>query len=279
MYTSFGNVYTLRNYIFGRMNSPQDVVDFVDNGHRRYLPHLSIDCAVFGYHDQQLKVLLIRYHGHENWSLPGGFIRRDEALTTAAYRILAEKTNLTDLFLQQFHAFGDSPTRLNRIAIQQNHNRVYAKVNMSLDDDHWLAERTLSIGYFALVDYASVHVTPEFLVEEYRWQNVAFMPPLQFDHHEITEKALVVLRSHVYQHPIARALLPEKFTLPEIHALYEAILGKQFDRRNFRKRLLSLGLVIQLAEQRKIGPHRSPFLYEFAAEPVENEGTTRPFVS
>ena len=131
----------------------------------------------------------------------------------------------------------------------------------------------------ALVDYASVHVTPEFLVEEYRWQNVAFMPPLQFDHHEITEKALVVLRSHVYQHPIARALLPEKFTLPEIHALYEAILGKQFDRRNFRKRLLSLGLVIQLAEQRKIGPHRSPFLYEFAAEPVENEGTTRPFVS
>lgn len=246
------------------MNSSQDVVDFVDNGHKSYLPHLSIDCAIFSYHSLQLKVLLIRYHGQDNWSLPGGFIQRHEALTAAAYRILAEKTNITDLFLQQFYAFGDSLTRLNRMEIQQNHNKVYAKANVALGEDHWLAERTLSIGYYALVDYENVRVTPEFLVEEYCWRDVNDVLPLQFDHNEIIEKALVALRAQVYQQPIAHQLLPEKFTLPEIHALYEAILSQQFDRRNLRKRLLTLGLITQLTEQRKIGPHRSPFLYEFA---------------
>lgn len=255
------------------MNSSQDVVDFVDHGHKIYLPHLSIDCVIFSYHELRLKVLLIRYHGQDGWSLPGGFIQRHEALTAAAYRIMAEKTNITNLFLQQFYAFGDSPTRLNRIEIQQNHNKVYAKAKVALSEDHWLAERTLSIGYYALVDYESVRVTPEFLVEEYCWRDLNDISPLQFDHNEIIEKALLALRAQVYLQPIAQQLLPEKFTLPEIHSLYEAIFGQPLDRRNFRKRLLTLGLITQLAEQRKIGPHRSPFLYAFA---VGNEDETVP---
>lgn len=251
------------------MHSPQDVVDFVDHYHTRFLPHLSIDCAVFCYHTQQLKVLLIRYHGHEDWSLPGGFIQREEALTHAAYRILAEKTNITDLFLRQFYAFGDSPTRLNRIEIQENHNKTYAKAHVALTEDHWLAKRTMSIGYYALVEYEHVRITPEFLVEEYRWYAVSALPQLQYDHNEIVNKALAVLRSQAYQQPIARQMLPAKFTLPEIHALYEAMLDQPLDRRNFRKRLLSLGLIVQQSEQRNIGPHRSPFLYEFALAPAE----------
>jgi 8-oxo-dGTP diphosphatase len=248
------------------MNNPEDVIDFVHNGHKRYLPHLSIDCVIFGYHDQQLKILLIRYHGQENWSLPGGFVERYEALTDAAHRILHEKTRLTNLFLQQFYIFGDSPTRLNRIAVQSNHNKAYAKANIAIDDSHWLAERTLSIGYYALVDYQEVAITPEFLVEEYSWVDINNVPQLQYDHNEIIDKALLTLRSQIYQQSIGQNLLPEKFTLPEIHSLYEAILGRQFDRRNFRKKLLALGLVTQLEERRKIGPHRSPFLYAFNPE-------------
>ena len=253
------------------MKNPQDVVDFVDNFHEHYLPHLSIDCAVFAYHEQLLKVLLVRYSGHENWSLPGGFIRRDEALTRAAYRILAEKTNITELYLRQFYTFGDSATRLNRIEIQNNHNKAYAKAHVALTEDHWLAKRTLSVGYYALVEYEHVRITPDYLVEEYRWCDVGAIPQLQYDHNEIAAKALAVLRSQVYQQPIARQLLPARFTFPEIQALYEALLGQSFDRRNFRKRLLSLGLLNQLAEQRKIGPHRSPYLYEFVVASAEKE--------
>jgi len=248
------------------MNNPEDVVDFVHNGHKRYLPHLSIDCVIFGYHDQQLKILLIRYHDQENWSLPGGFVERQEALTAAAHRILHEKTRLTNLFLQQFYIFGDSPTRLNRIEIQNNHNKVYAKANIAIDEDHWLAERTLSIGYYALVDYQEVTITPEFLVDGYCWVDISSVPQLQYDHNEIIDRALVTLRSLLYQQPIGQNLLPEKFTLPEIHTLYETILGRQFDRRNFRKKLLAIGLITQLEERRNIGPHRSPFLYTFNPE-------------
>lgn len=245
------------------MDSTQLVQDFVQNGHLLYLPHLSIDCVIFGYHEHQLKVFLVRYHEQEKWALPGGFIKHTETLTQAANRILAEKTQITNLFLQQFHIFGDSLTRLNRIETQQIHNKIYAKAGVSLEENHWLSERTLSIGYYALVDYLEVTVTPEFLVEEYGWWDVDKVPELLFDHSEIVEKALFTLRDKIYQEPIGYNLLPAKFTLPEIHDLYESILGKEFDRRNFRKKLLTLGLVRQLDEQRKIGPHRSPFLYEF----------------
>ncbi|MGY3086986.1 8-oxo-dGTP diphosphatase [Hymenobacter sp. UYAg731] len=248
------------------MNNPEDVADFVHNGHNRYLPHLSIDCVIFGYHDQQLKILLIRYHDQENWSLPGGYVERNEALTDAAYRILYEKTRLTNLFLQQFYIFGDSPTRLNRIEIENNHNKAYAKVNIAINDDHWLSKRTLSVGYYALVDYQAVTITPEFLVEGHSWVDINSIPQLQYDHNEIIDKALITLRSQLYQQPIGQNLLPEKFTLPEIHSLYESILDRQFDRRNFRKKLLALGLVTQLEERRKIGQHRSPFLYAFNPE-------------
>ena len=248
------------------MNTPDEVHDFVNNGHEQYLPHLSIDCVIFGYHEHQLKILLIRHHGHEKWMLPGGFIYRHETLTEAAYRILAYKTRISDLFLQQFHTFGDSATRLNRIAVQQIHNKTYAKVGVTLTENHWLAERTLSIGYYALVDYSLVVVSPEFLVDEYCWRDIGDIPALEYDHNEIIDKALLTLRAQIYQQPIGYNLLPEKFTLPEIHALYETVLGKKFDRRNFRKKLMALGLIRQLNEQRRIGPHRSPNLYEFDLE-------------
>lgn len=262
------------------MNTREEVLDFVKHGAERFLPHLSIDCAIFGYHDHELKTLLIRYHSHERWSLPGGYIGRHETLTEAAHRILEEKTQLTGLFLQQFHVFGDSAVRLSRIETTQTHNTTYSKVGVELGENHWLSERTISIGFYALVDYLRVVVTPEYLVDEYCWCKVSEIPPLEYDHNEIVQKALATLRSHLFQQPIGYNLLPEKFTLPEIHTLYETILCKQIDRRNFRKKLLSYGLIRQLPEQKKIGPHRSPFLYEFDLENYQRaleEGTVQGF--
>ncbi|GGF04099.1 NUDIX hydrolase [Hymenobacter cavernae] len=248
------------------MNTTEEVLDFVHHGHERYLPHLSIDCVIFGYHEHQLKILLIRHHQHDRWSLPGGYIGRHETLTEAANRILAEKTQLSNLFLEQFYVFGDSPTRMNRIETQQTHNTTYAKVGVTIGENHWLSERTLSIGYYALVDYLNVVVKPEYLVDEYCWWDASELPELEYDHNEIISKAFLTLRAQIYQQPVGYNLLPKKFTLPEIHALYESILDRQFDRRNFRKKLLALGMIRQLPEQRKIGPHRSPFLYEFDLE-------------
>ncbi|WP_405520427.1 NrtR DNA-binding winged helix domain-containing protein [Spirosoma sp. KNUC1025] len=96
------------------------------------------------------------------------------------------------------------------------------------------------------------------------------MPDLLFDHNEAVDKALATLRLQIYHQPIGYNLLPEKFTLPEIHTLYETILGKELDQRNFSKKLVSLGLIKKLNEQRAIGPHRSPYLYQFEKETYED---------
>ncbi|QDK78744.1 NUDIX hydrolase [Spirosoma sp. KCTC 42546] len=248
------------------MNSEEDVLDFIKNGHQQYLPHLSIDPVIFGYHDQQLKILLLKWKGQNGWGLPGGFIKRREPLSEAAHRILQERTGLEDLFLQQFHIFGDSPYRLQERSVGE----FKEKYGLDVDDDNWLFERTLSIGYFALVDYSKVNVRTDFFTEDYEWWDVNAIPRLLFDHNEAVEKALVTLRLQIYHQPIGYNLLPEKFTLPEIHSLYETILGKELDQRNFSKKLVALGLIKKLNEQRSIGPHRSPYLYQFEKEAYED---------
>lgn len=247
------------------MNSQEEVAHFVKNGHQEYLPHLSIDSVIFGYHDQQLRILLLKWKGLNGWGLPGGFMKRREPLSQAAHRILRERTGLENLFLQQFHVFGDSPYRL-----QERSAAEFAK-NYGFDpiDDSWLFERTLSIGYFALVDYEQVRVRTDFFTQDDKWWDVGAIPPLLFDQNEVVDKALTTLRLQIYHQPIGYNLLPDKFTLPEIHTLYETILGKKLDQRNFAKKLVSLGLIKKLDEQRAIGPHRSPYLYQFEKETYE----------
>ena len=244
------------------MNSQEEVNDFVQNGYLEYLPHVSIDPVIFGYHQQQLKILLLKWKGQKGWGLPGGFIKRREPLSQAAYRILQERTSLRDLFLQQFHVFGDSPYR-----VQERSAREFKeKYGLEIAEDNWLLERTLSISYFALVDYSKVTVQTDFFTEDYHWWDVREIPPLLFDQNEVVEKALLTLRLQIYHQPIGYSLLPEKFTLPEIHTLYETILEKELDQRNFAKKLIALGLIRKLSERRSIGAHRSPFLYQFEKE-------------
>ncbi|MDQ3292698.1 MAG: NUDIX domain-containing protein [Bacteroidota bacterium] len=248
------------------MNTLEEVNDFVHNGDKEYLPHVSIDSVIFGYHQQQLKILLLKWKGYEGWGLPGGFIKRREPLSEAAHRILKEKTNLSNLFLQQFYVFGDSPYRVKERSPQEFRD----KFGLQVEDDNWLFERTLAIGYFALVDYSKVSVQTDFFTEDYQWWDVDDIPKLLFDHNEAVDKALLTLRLQIYHQPIGYNLLPEKFTLPEIHSLYETILGKELDQRNFSKKLITLGLIRKLEERRFIGAHRSPYLYQFEKETYEN---------
>jgi ADP-ribose pyrophosphatase YjhB (NUDIX family) len=248
------------------MNSQEEALDFVKNGHKHYLPHISIDSVIFGYHNQQLNILLLKWKGHNAWGLPGGFIKRREPISEAAHRILEERTGINNLFLQQFHIFGDSPYRVK----ERNPEEFREKFNLEVNEDNWLFERTLSIGYFALVDYSKVNVTTDYFTEDYYWCDVNEVPELLFDQSEVVDKALLTLRLQIYHQPIGYNLLPKKFTLPEIHTLYETILGKELDQRNFCKKLLTLGIVKKLDERRNIGPHRAPYLYQFEKENYED---------
>jgi len=232
--------------------------EIILHGYKQYLPHLSIDCVIFGYHEHQLKILLIKLKNISETCLPGGYIKYDETLQDAANRILKERTGLDKIFLQQFETFGD-PERTKMFT----QKKISAISGINLTKDNWMMGRFVSIGYYAIVEYSKVYPTPDIFSEECSWFDVDEVPQLLFDHNEMIEQALKTMRLQIYHQPIGYNLLPEKFTLPEIHTLYETILGKTLDRRNFPKKLLSLGIIKKLKEQRNIGAHRSPYLYRF----------------
>jgi 8-oxo-dGTP diphosphatase len=238
----------------------KEAKDFILHGYKEYLPHVSIDCAIFGYHDQQLKILLIKPSFLDGYCLPGGYIKRGETLTQAAGRILEERTGLNGVFLQQFYTFGD-PGR-SKVS-NLNMEKLEEIFKVAITKDNWLSDHTISVGFYAIVEYSQVVPETDAFIESWQWCDIAELPSLLFDHNEMVASALRMLQLQIYHQPIGYNLLPAKFTLPEIQVLYETILGKTLDRRNFPKRLLSLGIIKKLNEQRNIGPHRAPYLYKF----------------
>ena len=126
-----------------------------------------------------------------------------------------------------------------------------------------LFRRFVTIGYYALVEYSYVDPKPDRFSDFCSWRDVNDLPLLMMDHQQITEKALDMLQLHLNYHPIGYNLLPLKFTMPELQKLYETILNKELDRRNFQRKILSYGILRRLKEVKKGGAHKAPYLYSF----------------
>lgn len=242
------------------MQTEEQLRDFILNGHLTYVPHVSLDCAIFGYHSQQLKLLLIKHKAIKDWCLPGGYIKRTETLVEAANRNVKERTGIDNLFLQQFKTFGD-PDRA-RIS-QFDEDKWFEAMGVRIDKTNWLIDQTISIGFYAITDFSRTEPQSDMLAVQCTWFDIDNLPKLDFDHDEMVKEALHTMRVQLYHYPIGYNLLPEKFTLTEIHALYETLLGKKLDISNFPKKLIALGLLKKLDEKRSIGAHRSPHLYMF----------------
>ncbi|HEY5745557.1 MAG TPA: NUDIX domain-containing protein [Chryseolinea sp.] len=242
------------------MESQAELVDFFKNGHKKYLPHVSIDCAIFGYHAQQLKLLLIKHRYVHGWCLPGGYIKRTETLVEAANRIVKERTSIGNLFLQQYKTFGDPDRSRYR---EFDADKFFEMTGIRIRNDNWLIDHTISIGFYAITDFSHAIPKPDIMSDECAWFDVDRLPKLEFDHDQMVVEALRTLRMQLYHCPIGYTMLPKKFTLGEIHALYQTLLGKKLDVSNFPKKLMALGLLKKLEERRSIGPHRSPHLYSF----------------
>src|ERR1700760_3109835 len=155
------------------MFTKQELIEFCETARTSYLDHISIDCVVFGFHEGQLKVLSLKVKNEESWYLPGGFVQIDEPIEMAANRILKDRTGLDEIFLQQFHVFGD-PER------SRPHNDMYK--DMLPAEEHWFAGRFLTIGYYALVDFINVNPTPDINSEKCTWVDLSDMPALELDH-------------------------------------------------------------------------------------------------
>lgn len=203
-------------------------------------PALTVDCVVFGLDEDDLKVLLIQ-RGNEpfagKWALPGGFVQLEETLEQAAMRELREETGLTRVFLEQLYTFG---------ALHRDPR-----------------ERVISVAYYALVQLGVHRVHASTDARDAAWFALDDLPDLAFDHADIFEVALTRLKGKVCYQPIGFELLPPKFTLSQLQRLYEKILERPLDKRNFRKKFLAMGLLKELDEVERDVSHRAARLYQF----------------
>lgn len=202
-------------------------------------PALSVDCVVFGL-DSHLKVLLIErgldpFKG--SWALPGGFVEMDESLDEAARRELEEETGLRNIFLEQLYTFS-APNRDPR-------------------------DRVVSAAHYALVRLSDHRLQAATDATDARWFDVCQLPTLAFDHAEILQMAKERLQGKVRYQPIGFELLPKQFTLRQLQQLYEVVLERELDKRNFRKKILSMEILKELDEFESGVAHRAARLYRF----------------
>ena len=201
---------------------------------------LSVDCVVFGVDDGELKLLLIRRRlepfAHA-WALPGGFVHVDETLDEAARRELAEEAGVTDVYLEQLYTFGE----------------------VGRDP----RERVVTVAYYALAKLVDHKPRAATDAEAVGWFALSELPTLAFDHAEIVAAAHARLRGKVRYAPVGFELLPPRFTLTQLQRLYEQILGGPLDKRNFRKKLLAMDILVETDEVEQGVRHRAARLYRF----------------
>jgi 8-oxo-dGTP diphosphatase len=204
-------------------------------------PAVTVDCVVFGLDtDEQLKIMLIQrdippYEGQ--WALPGGFIHLHESLDEAARRELREETGIENIFLEQLYTFGD---------VKRDPR-----------------ERVITVAYYALINLTEYNVKATTDARDAQWFPVQKIPELAFDHTLILQMALTRLQNKVRYEPIGFELLPQKFTLSQLQKLYETILGQPLDKRNFRRKILQMNLLVELKEKQTGVAHRAAQLYQF----------------
>ncbi len=224
------------------------------------LPHISVDCIILGYHDKQMKILCSEVIGMPRMKLPGGFVQKNENVDDAAYRILEERTGLKGVFLKQFKTYGDKNRTVGQTA---NFKHLLQKQKVNPTTIKWILDRFISVAYYALTEYSKVTLKNNFNDSESCWYDIHDFPSLIIDHEDMVRDAQKILQLQIHNEPIGYNLLPDKFTLPELQALYEAILDKKLDQRNFTKKLMSLDIIRKLDKKKHIGAHRSPSLYKF----------------
>lgn len=211
-----------------------------------FRPSVTVDVVIFTVQEKDLRVLLIsraRWPFAGRWALPGGFVLESEGLDEAAKRELREETGVDHVYLEQLHTFGD-PGRDPRT-------------------------RVVTVAYYALVSSEHLALSPDTDAEAAGWKSVYRLPQLAFDHDRILSLALDRLRRRILDSSVAFQLMPEKFTLTALQATYEVILGRQLDKRNFRKKILSSELLEETGETWMEGRHRPARLYRF--RPPEGE--------
>lgn len=235
------------------------IKEFMETAPQIYMPAVSVDTVIFGFHNDKLKVLLLRFANTPYFSLPGGFIQKKEDLDNAALRILQERTGLKDIYLEQFYTTGNANRYHDKMAKEIIENLIGTIPNKS-----WFDQRFISVCYYALVDDTKVNPVTEPFFTEFNWFDVNKLPKLLYDHDTIIGKALKRLQSDLDEKLIGFNLLEETFTMQQLQKLYEAVYQKKFVRTNFQRKILSMNVLKRLEKKYNGKAHKAPYLYSFA---------------
>lgn len=216
-------------------------------------PSVTTDCVIFGFDGKDLNILLVE-RGLEpfkgSWALPGGFLKMDETVEECAKRELQEETNVSNVFLEQFHTFS------------------------AVDRDP--RERVLTVAFYALVKPSDYKVIGGDDASQAEWFEQNELPPLAFDHEEVINMAKECLKEKLRTKPIAFKLLNDKFSMTELQTLYKVILDTKYDRRNFYRKALSSGFLSEEGVSEKVQASRRPNLYSFDEKLFEESEDSQP---
>ena len=237
---------------------------FLETAPDIYMPGLSVDAVIFGFHNDKLKVLLSHVGDASYFGLPGGFVRKDEDLDDAALRILQERTGFENIYLEQFYTSGKKD-RSNEKMMKDLIEKVIGKG----PEINWFRQRFVSVCYYALIDDTKVKPSAEILFGEFKWFDINRVPKLIFDHNLIIKKALATLRSDLDEKLVGFNLVGETFTMNALQKLYEAVYQEKLVRTNFQRKMLSLGVLERLEKHYNGKSHKAPYLYRFGSRKMK----------
>lgn len=237
----------------------QGITQFLKTAPAIYMPAVTIDTVIFGFHNDKLKVLLLRFGNTPYFVLPGGYIKKEEDLDDAALRLLRERTGLQNIYLEQFYTSGNGNRSKDPVS-----QEIIQQLIGAIPQSNWFAQRFISVCYYALVDDTKVNPHTEPFFTEFKWVDVTKVPKLLYDHNNIIKKAQRRLQSDIDENLVGFNLMNETFTMQQLQKLYEAIHQKKFVRTNFQRKILSLNVLERLEKQYSGKSHKAPYLYRFA---------------
>lgn len=232
-----------------------DVHDVIKHGSDYFLPNLSIDLVIIGYQGQKLKCLLLQIG--DKWMLPGGHIKIEESLDVAVQRILKFRTGLEEPYMKFLAIFGDKDRKFD-----QEFKQFFEDKGIPWGEDYWINNRFITLTFYSLVDIDNTQPVLGEFDEAFAWFDFDDLPDMWLDHKSIVNSARTRLKADIKYEQITYNLLPEQFTMPQLHQLHQTILEEKVDRSRFQKKILATGILERLSLLNKDSPGRNPYQYK-----------------
>ncbi|MEO0898148.1 MAG: NUDIX hydrolase [Bacteroidota bacterium] len=234
-----------------------------------FMPGISMDFVVFGYKERTLHILMLKYLNTDAWALPGGFLPKDAEMDKVAHAILEDRTGVSNIFLDQFYTFnslnrGWDCNDVSRNAFEKLRETWNKEEKETLDE--WFGQRFISTAYLSLMNAQEVVPDPDYISDDCAWVPIEELPSVVLDHELMIQKALEYIRLRINYLPIGRSLLEEKFTMSDLQALYEAILGRKMDAGNFQRKMKKLNMLNRHEKLMTGAANKAPYLYSINDE-------------